>query len=70
MSGEPESRHALDHQAGTRRVFIVHLRLDANPARGFVSGRIQHVHSNDAAHFESTDELMAFIVEHVPAGST
>ena len=70
MSGEPERHQELDHQAGTRRVFIVHLRLDANPARGFVSGRIQHVHSNDAAHFESTDELMAFIVEHVTAAST
>lgn len=70
MSGEPGSRRALDHQAGTRRIFMVHLRLDADPARGLVSGRIQHVQSNDAAHFDSTDELMAFIAEHVPMVST
>ena len=67
MSGEPVSNPVLDHQAGTRRIFIVHLRLDADPARGDVAGRIQHAHSGDAAHFESTDELIAFIGRHVTA---
>jgi hypothetical protein len=66
MSGEPVGGSSvLDHQAGTRRVFVVHLRLDADPARGNLAGRIQHVHSSDAAHFESADELVAFISEHV-----
>jgi hypothetical protein len=65
MSDEPAADRACDHQAGTRRVFIVHLRLDADPARGELTGRVQHSHTSDAAHFESLDELLAFIVEHV-----
>jgi hypothetical protein len=65
MSGEPVSGSVLDHQAGTRRTFIVQLRLDADPARGRIAGRVQHTHSNDASHFESVDELLAFIAGHV-----
>lgn len=66
MSDEPLVHPVLDHQAGTRRIFMVHLRLDADPARGRLSGRIQHTQTNDAAHFESLDELVAFIAQHVP----
>lgn len=62
---EPVSGSDLDHQAGTRRTFIVQLRLDADPARGRVAGRVQHSHSNDASHFECVDELLAFITAHV-----
>ena len=62
---DPVRDPALDHQAGRRRVFIVHLRLDADPAHGRLSGRIEHVQSSDAAHFETTDELVAFISGHV-----
>jgi hypothetical protein len=69
MSDEPVVDPVLDHQAGTRRIFVVHLHLDANPARGRVSGRIQHTHTNDAAHFESVDELLDFIAERVSAAS-
>jgi len=69
MSEQPVVHPVLDHQAGTRRIFVVHLHLDADPARGRVSGRIQHRHTNDAAHFESVDELVAFIAEHVSAAS-
>jgi len=67
MSCEPVGNPVLDHQAGTRRVFIVHLRLDADPANGRVTGRVQHVCSNDASHFESVEELLAFIGRHVTA---
>jgi hypothetical protein len=69
MSDEPLAHPVLDHQAGMRRIFVVHLRLDADPAGGRVSGRIQHTHTNDAAHFDSLDELVAFIAEHVSAAS-
>jgi hypothetical protein len=69
MCGEPGGSPVSDHQAGTRRIFIVHLRLDADPARGQVAGRIQHVHSNDASHFDSVQELVAFIKDHVTTGS-
>ena len=67
MSPEPGGSPVIDHQAGTRRVFMVHLRLDADPAAGQMAGRIQHVHSGDALHFESVDELVTFITERVSA---
>lgn len=69
MSNERMVHPALDHQAGTRRIFVVHLHLDADPAGGRVSGRIQHTHTNDAAHFDSVAELVAFIADHVSAAS-
>jgi hypothetical protein len=64
MSTEPIGV-TLDHQAGTHRVFIIHLRLDADPARGRMAGRVRHTHTSDAAHFESVDELVAFIAGHL-----
>jgi hypothetical protein len=69
MTAPAEGNPVLDHQGGTRRIFIVHLRLDADPERGAVSGRVQHVSSGDATHFESVDELVAFLGLHVAAAS-
>lgn len=69
MAGTPDGNPALDHQACTRRVFIVHLRLDADPGNGRLAGRIQHVTTSDAAHFESMDELVEFMTGHVGADS-
>ena len=69
MSGQPVGDPVLDHQAGTRRIFIVHLRLDADPAHGVLAGRIQHVQSSDAAHFQSMDELIAFMTQRLTEGS-
>ena len=65
MSGQPAVRSPRDHQSGTRRVFIVQLRLDVDPASGRIAGRIQHTHTNDAAHFECVDELVAFMADHI-----
>jgi hypothetical protein len=64
MCDEPDSS-GLDHQAATRRVFVLHLRLDADPAAGRMAGRIQHSSTNDAAHFASVDELVVFIADHI-----
>ena len=58
---------ATDHRAHTRRVFVVHLRADVNPAGERMAGRIEHVRSRDAAHFESVDELVAFIAACIAA---
>lgn len=66
MSTFSETPRALDHQSGTRRVFLVHLRLDANPRDGRCCGRVQHVASGDAAHFDCADELIAFMASRVP----
>jgi hypothetical protein len=52
--------HDLDHQASANRRFVVQLRIDADVVRGLYRGRVQHVRSGEAAHFESLDELAAF----------
>jgi hypothetical protein len=43
------------------RVFLVQLSLDACPSSGHFRGRIQHMQSCDATHFESLDELAQFM---------
>jgi hypothetical protein len=60
----PASFDASDsqHDAGwTGRVFLVQLRLDACPSSGQYRGRVQHLRSHDAAHFESLEELANFM---------
>jgi len=71
MAGDPVDRPAinLDHEACTNRAFVVQLRLDADPARGIFRGRIQHVRSGDAAHFDSLEELARFIACRVGEGA-
>jgi hypothetical protein len=62
MSSGPPNRATedLDHQACTNRRFFIQLRLDADPARGICRGRVQHVRSGEAAHFDTLEELTAF----------
>jgi hypothetical protein len=33
-----------------------------------MAGRIQHLQTSDASHFESVEELVAFIADHVTPG--
>ena len=46
------------------RIFLVHLSLEANPAAGYLCGRVQHLRSEDATHFASIAELSRFMFEH------
>lgn len=61
MAANPSEATGLDHEARTGRVFVVHLRADADVQHGGFRGRVQHVRSGDAAHFESLDELATFL---------
>ena len=47
------------------RAFVVQLRADADPARGVVSGRIEHIVSGAAALFESVEELVDWMRDAV-----
>ena len=47
------------------RAFVVQLHVDAQPERGHFKGRVEHVVSYQATHFESLEELSAFIVRVV-----
>ena len=53
-----------DDASWTGRVFVVQLTLDAAPAAGRYRGRVQHLRSCDAAHFESLEELAVFMRAH------
>jgi hypothetical protein len=53
--------HILDQHSLVSRSFLVHLRTDADLPAGRVVGRVEHVHSGDAMHFQSIDELMSFM---------
>ena len=53
--------HILDQHSLVSRSFIVHLRTDADLPAGRFVGRVEHVHSGDAMHFQSIEELLAFM---------
>ena len=47
------------------RAFVVQLRADADPARGVVRGRIEHIVSGAAALFESVEQLVDWMRDAV-----
>jgi hypothetical protein len=51
----------------SNRAFVVQLRWDADVEHGDFRGRVEHLVSMQATHFESFEELMAFIVRVVVA---
>jgi len=51
----------------SNRAFVVQLRGDANLEQGDFRGRVEHLVSMQATHFESVEELLAFIVRVVAA---
>jgi len=58
MSRTPEEPSSLS----PRRAFVVHFRPAARAEeRGHWMGRVEHMASGDAAHFESLNQLWAFI---------
>lgn len=44
-----------------RAAFVVQLGSGTDLTTGAAAGRVEHVFSGRAAHFHSTDELLAFI---------
>jgi hypothetical protein len=41
--------------------FVVHFRTSSRIAQGPVEGRVEHVVSGQSTHFDSLEELLAFI---------
>ncbi|MBI3798497.1 MAG: hypothetical protein HY268_16235 [Deltaproteobacteria bacterium] len=50
--------------------FVVQLRGDAAVAQGDFRGRVEHLVSMQATHFESLEELIGFIVRVMSARQT
>ena len=46
------------------RAFVVQLNVDACPSAGLFCGRVQHLRTEDAIHFDSLLELARFIELH------
>ena len=51
----------------SNRAFVVQLRCDAAVEQEDFRGRVEHLNSMQAVHFESVEELMAFITRVVAA---
>jgi hypothetical protein len=49
----------------TNRAFVVQIHRDARVEDGEFKGRVEHIVSYEATHFESLEELAAFIVRVV-----
>lgn len=45
------------------RAFVVQLHVDAKVEQGQWQGRVEHLVSFQAAHFQSLEELLAFMVK-------
>ena len=46
-----------------RKAFVVQLHAETQAEQGHFRGRVEHLVSHQAAHFESLEELIAFIVQ-------
>ena len=51
----------------TNRAFVVQLHADAQPEQGDFKGRVEHVVSMEAVHFNSVEDLVAFMVRTLAA---
>ena len=49
------------HPLPAERAFVVQLYAEADMARGRMAGRVEHVVSGRAAHFDRLEDLLAFI---------
>jgi hypothetical protein len=65
MNTPPADESPLSPQ----RAFVVQLRERTDVERGQWAGRVEHVTSGQAAHFESVEELLAFIVRILASGA-
>lgn len=56
-----------------QHAFVVQFLADADPAGGTCGGRVEHVASGQAAHFQSKEELIQFfarVLDDVRASSS
>ena len=47
--------------------FVVQFRVETDLAQGHCTGRVEHVVSGQAAHFQSVEELLAFLTRVLTA---
>lgn len=47
----------------TQRAFVVQIHAEADMAQGKVRGRVEHIVTGQATHFETVEALVQFIVQ-------
>jgi hypothetical protein len=47
----------------TKRAFVVQVHVDAQVEQQEFKGRVEHLVSGEATHFDSLEELVAFVVQ-------
>jgi len=50
-----------DQPFPVQRAFVVQVHATAAVAQGHLAGRVEHVLSGKAVHFQTVDDLLAFI---------
>ncbi len=53
--------HTEQAPLSVHRAFVVHFRTSSNVARGPIAERVEHVVSGQSTHFDSLEELLAFM---------
>ena len=66
ITNDPAAAPALP----VHRAFVVQLHATAVVGQGQLSGRVEHVLSGQAAHFQILDELLAFMARVLTALET
>ncbi len=54
-------RHTEKAPLSVHWAFVVHFRLSTDIAQGQIEGRVEHVVSGQSTHFDSLEELLAFM---------
>jgi len=49
------------------RSFVVQFHADGSVSERRLAGRVEHLRSGDAAHFESLEDLLRFMESHIEA---
>jgi hypothetical protein len=64
----PTMSHMPDQHCLVSRSFLVHLRTDADLPAGRIVGRVEHVYTGNAMHFQSIEELISFMAALLEPG--
>lgn len=67
ITGGPITPDPAERPLPVQRAFVVQLHATAVVAPGQLTGRVEHVLSGQAAHFQSLDELLAFMARVLTA---
>jgi hypothetical protein len=67
ITGGPITPDPAARPLPVERAFVVQLHATAAMAQGQLSGRVEHVLSGQAAHFDTLDELLAFMARVLAA---